>query len=182
MSASKNNQNLNQLASGNDSIMVGILFNDGVIIAITMTSHLIFYLDDRIYCCGRSTGYDHDSLVEVATELEEISSHTVGYKGALVAQALELLTKKYENLQDCELLLAGEDVCGLHLFTVTSDGYTGACFAALGPGADVANDYLANNWKKDMSLQEAESLVRRTIAKSRGYKAKVDLCIVFKSH
>jgi len=98
-----------------------------------------------------------------------------------VTQVLDLLTKKYETAEGAELLLAGEDVSGLHLVTLKSFGaYTRVCYAALGTGADEAIDYLKSEWKYGMNLREAERLARRAVAIGNKNLSKVDLCFIFK--
>jgi len=110
-----------------------------------------------------------------------MSQNISDFKGPTVNQALELLSKKYENAKDAELLLAGQDSCGMHLVTLQSFGtHTRVSFAALGLGADIALDYLKKEWKDGMNLEEAERLARNAIAMGNRNVSKLDICFLFK--
>lgn len=132
-------------------------------------------------CCGSSASSDREALLETATKLEDMSHLITGYKGATVSHVLELLSKKYENVEGVDLLLAGEDVCGLHLVTLKAFGAcTRVCYAAQGAGADEAVNYLKSQWQNGLNLRQAERLARRAVALGNRNASKVDLCFIFK--
>ncbi|KAL7738403.1 hypothetical protein ACLKA6_006719 [Drosophila palustris] len=161
--------------------MVGVIFDGGIILAVTMSGSLIYYLDDRIYCCASTSGFDREALLDTASKLEDMSHLISGFKGATVSQALELLTKKYENAEGAELILAGEDVSGLHLLTVKSFGaQTRVSYAALGAGADEVIEYLKHAWQNGMNQRNAERLARKAVAIGNKNRAKVDVCFIFR--
>lgn len=162
-------------------IMVGVQFDEGVVLAINMISNLIYYLDDHIFCCASKSGFNHEALLDTASTLGNMSQNVSDFKGPTVNQALELLSKKYENVKDTELLLAGQDSSGMHLVTLKSFGaHTRVSFAALGIGADIALDFLKKEWKNGMNLKQAEMLARNAIAIGSRNITELDICFLFK--
>ncbi|XP_023162999.1 uncharacterized protein LOC111594083 [Drosophila hydei] len=162
------------------SIMVGVTFDEGIVLAINAVNNLIYYLDDHIYCCASNGGFDRDSLIDVSTKLEEVA-RTNNHKGVTVAQALDLIVKVYEQAEVTELLLAGEDTSGLHLVALKSIGTSSRVnYAALGAAASGAAEYLKCQWRPALSVKQAEALARRAVAMGNMHKLGIDVCILFR--
>ncbi|TDG49356.1 hypothetical protein AWZ03_004224 [Drosophila navojoa] len=168
-------------APSHGSVMVGVSFADGIILAINSVNNLIYYLDDHIYCCANGAGYDRELLVDVSTKLE---GSRVARSQILVSQAVELINRLCDQAEPTDLLLAGEDVTGLHLLTMKAPHTTSLVdFAALGDGATGPSgpaEYLKAHWQPDMTLKQAEALARRTVTLGSTKNVCVDVCIVFK--
>ncbi|XP_064535953.1 uncharacterized protein yip3 [Drosophila montana] len=176
----ENKKSQTQPSSGFGSVMVGVLFDDGIVLAIHTMGNLIYYLDDHIYCGASSTGFDRESLMEVSTKLENIARNNSN-KGVTVAQALDLIVKLYEQVETAELLLAGEDPSGLHLIALKCPGTSARVnYAALGPGSAASSEYLKSQWRPDMNLRQAEQLARAALLMGNMSKVGVDVCIIFK--
>lgn len=116
----------------------------------------------------------------MATKVDEMS-RTSKLAAATVGQTLDLLSKKYEQHDAVELLLVGDDASGLHLFELKSYGAAKrARYSALGEGADKAYAYLTDQYRKGMSLQQAQQLARQAVLSANVPPSAIDVCIVFK--
>ncbi|XP_017865061.1 PREDICTED: uncharacterized protein LOC108615227 [Drosophila arizonae] len=168
-------------APSHGSVMVGVSFDDGIILAVNSVNNLIYYLDDQIYCCANSAGYDREMLVDASSKLE---SSRASNSRILVSQVVELISRLSDKANPTELLLAGEDVTGLYLVTMAaSQPISLVNFAAMGDGATGQTgpaEYLKNHWQPAMSLKQAEALARHTVTLGGGQRLCADVCIVFK--
>ncbi|KRG05279.1 uncharacterized protein LOC26527643 [Drosophila mojavensis] len=168
-------------APSDGSVMVGVSFDGGIILAVNSVNNLIYYLDDQIYCCANSAGYDREMLIDASSKLENSRASN---SRILVSQVVELISRLYEKADPTELLVAGEDVTGLYLVTVTGpQTVTLVDFAALGDGAAGPTgpaEYLKSHWQPAMSLKQAEALARQTVTLGGAQRLCADVCIVFK--
>lgn len=111
----------------------------------------------------------------------EAMSRTSKLMAGTVGQILELLSKKYEQVEGVEMLLAGNDPSGLHLLELKSFGFSKRVrYSALGAGAEEAYAHLTEHYHKGMSLQQAQQLARNAVLRANVPRSVIDVCIIFK--
>lgn len=98
-----------------------------------------------------------------------------------VRQILDILSKKYEQVEGVEMLLAGNDPSGLQLLELKSFGVSKRVrYSALGAGAEEAYAHLTDHYHKGMSLQQAQQLARNAVLRANVPRSAIDVCIIFK--
>lgn len=108
-------------------------------------------------------------------------SRTSKFMAATVGQILDLLSKKYEQVEGVEMLLAGNDPKGLHLLELKSFGVSKRVrYSALGAGAEEAFAHLTEHYQKGMSLQQAQQLARNAVLRANVPRSAIDVCVIFK--
>ncbi|ALC41333.1 yip3 [Drosophila busckii] len=148
--------------------MLGMFFDEGIMLGVNMEHNIIYELADRIYCASSRSARERQLLLELSS-----------VKFANVAQALELLCRKFEHVPQVELLLAGEDQQGLYLFAIKSYGtYSRVSYSAYGA---LATKHLQQHWTPFLSNKQAEQLAHEALNLSMGQQqCRHDLCFMFK--
>lgn len=108
-------------------------------------------------------------------------SRTSKLMAGTVRQILDILSKKYEQVEGVEMLLAGNDPSGLQLLELKSFGVSKRVrYSALGAGAEEAYAHLTDHYHKGMSLQQAQQLARNAVLRANVPRSAIDVCIIFK--
>lgn len=137
----------------------------------------VFEIDAHVGCAVSGLTADARMLVEHARV--EAQQHHFVYnermKTESITQAISDLSLKFGENDDQEetlisrpfgvaLLIAGVDENGPQLFYADPSGTYGQYFAkAMGAGSEVAQNQLHEEYKKDMSLKEAEVLAIKVL-------------------
>ncbi|XP_030387912.1 proteasome subunit beta type-2 [Scaptodrosophila lebanonensis] len=165
--------------------MVGMICDQGIVVATNSCGNMIYYMDAKIFTCASSTGFDQQVMLDVGTKVYN-SAHDKR-KEVTVGQVLDLVCKHYERSNIVDVVLAGEDSEGLHLYSIHGQGTaTRLPCVTSGAGAVVAAEHLESSWKINMSLEEAEQLARVAImaaeedANDLDQMPKVETCTILK--
>ncbi|MFP3133164.1 MAG: archaeal proteasome endopeptidase complex subunit alpha [Nitrososphaeria archaeon] len=171
------------------TIAVGIKVNDGVVLAVEervkklqnpRLSQKIFQVDDHIMIAA--AGYVPDARVLVDNARILAQNNRLIYDEAIevetVARALGDLAQQYTQYAGVRpfgvsLIIAGIDKEAPALYTTDPSGtYLEYDAIAIGGGSDVANEYLEQNYKEDIKLDDAIDLALKCIL--RVNEGKVD--------
>lgn len=98
-----------------------------------------------------------------------------------VVQVKELLSRKYEPAESMDLLLAGQDDEGLHIYNMgPSGGSTRVMYAVKGTqGVEDVYEFLMEHWRESMNLSQSEQLARKVL--QVGENGFVDMCLIFRA-
>jgi len=162
------------------TIAVGIKVNDGVVLAVEervkklqnpRLSQKIFQVDDHIMIAA--AGYVPDARVLVDNARILAQNNRLIYDEAIevetVARALGDLAQQYTQYAGVRpfgvsLIIAGIDKEAPALYTTDPSGtYLEYDAIAIGGGSDVANEYLEQNYKEDIKLDDAIDLALKCI-------------------
>jgi proteasome alpha subunit len=171
------------------TIAVGVKVNDGVVLAVEervkklqnpRLSQKIFQVDDHIMIAA--AGYVPDARVLVDNARILAQNNRLIYDEAIevetVARALGDLAQQYTQYAGVRpfgvsLIIAGIDKEAPALYTTDPSGtYLEYDAIAIGGGSDVANEYLEQNYKEDIKLDDAIDLALKCIL--RVNEGKVD--------
>lgn len=163
------------------TIAIGIKVKDGVVLAAEerlkklqspRLSQKIFQVDEHIAIAAAGYVPDARVLVDAARTLAQ--NNRILYDQPIevetVAKALGDLAQQYTQYAGVRpfgvsLIIAGVDD-EPYLFTTDPSGaYLEYSAVAIGSGSEVANEYLEQNYKEDMSLDEAIDMAITCIAK-----------------
>ncbi|XP_070069615.1 translation initiation factor IF-2 [Drosophila takahashii] len=164
-------------SSHSDGNMVGLTCDEGLILATSSRKHLLYYLDDFIYCCApRSNNYRH-RILDVGAQVDYLTRDQ-GQK-VTVAQVRDMLCRKFKFSEHVEILLAGHDCSGPQMYNLKEYGISkSVLYAAEGNEADDIVSFLAENWSENMELVQAEQLARDSLRlEENDY---VDMCVIYK--
>ncbi|MGC9208854.1 MAG: archaeal proteasome endopeptidase complex subunit alpha [Nitrososphaeria archaeon] len=171
------------------TIAIGIKVKEGVVIAVEervrklqnpQFSQKIFQVDDHIMIAAAGFTPDARVLVDAARTLaqnnrliydEEVEVETVAKELGDLAQQYT----QYAGVRPfgVSLIIAGINKDGASLFITDPSGtYLEYSAVAIGGGSDVANEYLEQNYREDLSLGDAIDLALRCIL--RVNEGKVD--------
>nr|XP_041633026.1 uncharacterized protein LOC108072226 isoform X2 [Drosophila kikkawai] len=147
--------------------------------ATNSRNHLICLLDERINCLAPQTNFDRDIIQEVGA-LVDYQTRDRGQKMS-VAQLKEMLYRKYEPAESVDILLAGQDNEGLHIYNMgLNGGSTRLMYAVKGnQGIEEAYAYLTQHWRESLNIQEAEELARKVL--QVGEYDFMDMCLIYKT-
>ena len=164
------------------TIAVGIKVKDGVVLAVEervkklqnpRLSQKIFQVDDHIMIAAAGYVPDARVLVDAARTLAQ--NNRLIYDEAVevetVARSLGDLAQQYTQYAGVRpfgvsLIIAGIDKEAPALFTTDPSGtYLEYEAVAIGGGSDTANEYLEQNYREDLSMDEAIDLALRCILK-----------------
>ncbi|CCH60683.1 hypothetical protein TBLA_0D01750 [Henningerozyma blattae CBS 6284] len=183
-------------ATSTGTTIVGVKFNNGVIIAADTRSTQgpivadkncakLHRMAPRIWCAGAGTAADTEAVTQlVGSNLELHSLYT--HREPRVVSALQMLKQhlfKYQGHIGAYLIVAGVDPTGPHLFAVQAHGSTDVGFYhSLGSGSLAAMAVLETNWKQDLTKEEAMKLasdaIQAGIWNDLGSGSNVDLCVM----
>ncbi|KRK00449.1 uncharacterized protein LOC6531789 [Drosophila yakuba] len=142
--------------------MVGLTSSHGVILATNSKDYEIYLLDDRIYCCAPRAGIDRRIVLEVSAQVDHLTRDR-GQK-MTVSRVRDMLCGKYECVDAADVLLAGQDNMGLHLYSLQERGASRrVIYAAKGRYSEDIVSFLTHNWKESLNLNEAEQLARKSL-------------------
>lgn len=98
-----------------------------------------------------------------------------------VTQVKDMLCRKYENAATVDVLLAGQDRLGLHMYDLQPNGKASRIQhgAKGGAKAEEIQSYLSLYRKDPMNLGEAEQLVRESL--KVGPDDFLDMCFIYKA-
>ncbi|KAH8253710.1 hypothetical protein KR032_006598 [Drosophila birchii] len=158
---------------------VSLICSEGVLLATNSRNHIICLLDERIYCCAPHTNYYRDIVQEVAVVVDYQTQNR--NQKVTVAQMKDMLYRKYEPSDSMDILLAGQDREGLHIYNMgPNEGSTRLMYAAKGnQGVEDAYQYLTEHWQETMNIQEAEKLARKVL--QVGDNDYLDMCLIYKT-
>lgn len=192
--ASKSNHTPKATSTG--TTIVGVKFNNGVIIAADTRSTQgpivadkncakLHRIAPRIWCAGAGTAADTEMVTQLIGSNLELHSLYASRQPRVVS-ALQMLKQhlfKYQGHLGAYLIVAGVDPTGAHLFSVQAHGSTDVgYYHSLGSGSLAAMAVLESNWKQDLTKEEAKKLASEAILagiwNDLGSGSNVDLCVM----
>ena len=181
--------------------IVGVVFKDGVVLGADTRAtsgdtvadkkcEKIHYMAPNIRCCGAGTAADTEMLtLAISSQLTLLRMESG--KQTRVIQALTALKRKlyrYQGHIGAALVLGGVDAEGAFLATVAPHGSTDRLpFVAMGSGSIAAMAVLESQYKDEMDVEAAKTVVRDAITAgimNDPYSgSQVDMCVITaKSH
>ncbi|RLF49758.1 MAG: proteasome endopeptidase complex, archaeal, alpha subunit [Thermoplasmata archaeon] len=163
---------------------VGIKFKDGVVLVVDkrITSRLIeansiekiFQIDEHIGCATSGLVADARVLVEYARLIAQINKVTYGEKISVETLVKKICDFKQNYTQyggvrpfGTSMLIAGVDHKGSHLYeTDPSGALVGYKAGSIGAGRDIVMKFFEDNYKDNMSLEEAIALGLKALKKA----------------
>ncbi|KMY95983.1 uncharacterized protein LOC6735836 [Drosophila simulans] len=141
--------------------IVGLKSTNAVILATDSNEYEMYLIDDRIYCCAPRSGIDRKIVLEVSSKVEQL----VRDRGqtVTVSQVRDMFCDKYQNAESPNVLIAGQDSKGLHLFSMESGKSRMVIYAAKGTDAENIVGILSHDWSDFINLSEAEHLARKAL-------------------
>ncbi|KAH8305871.1 hypothetical protein KR018_000385, partial [Drosophila ironensis] len=170
---------LNSHSSSEEGIMVGLVCDEGVLLATNSSNHILFQLDERIFCCVPFFGNDRDVVVEVAANVDFLTRDR--RQKVTVAQVKDMLCRRFEQAMSVDVLLAGYDSEGLQMYELCArGGHNKVMYAIKGDNVEEEiKAYLSQNYKQSMNFDEAEDLARDSLKmKSSSHP---DMCFIYKA-
>lgn len=130
-------------------------------------------------CCAPRSTADRDIILEVGTQVYYQTNDR--HQKLTVAQVKDMLCRKYENAATVDVLLAGQDRLGLHMYDLQPKRKTIRIQhgAKGGAKAEEIQAYLSLYRKDPMNLAEAEQLVRESLRV--GPDNYLDMCLIYKA-
>lgn len=157
--------------------IVGLKYKDGVILfadsratngPIVAEKNImkLHYLTDNIYCAGAGTAGDTDRINQYAGK--ELQTFALKFNELpYVSHYINIVQNKLHRYQGhigAALILAGIDNNGIHLYSLSPNGYIKSeIFTTLGSGSLAALGILEANFKKEMEEEEAINLGKEAI-------------------
>ncbi|KAH8401131.1 hypothetical protein KR009_003165, partial [Drosophila setifemur] len=170
---------INSHRSQSEGSMVGLICEEGILLATSSRDNLIYHLDERIYCCAPRFGNDRDVMLDVGTQVD-YQTRDRGQKMTVV-RVKDMVCQKYEQSNSLDILLAGQDRDGLHIYDLRSKSkFFKVMHGAKGgkDGREIAA-FLEQSWKASLRLEQAEQLVRKAL--KLGENDYVDMCFIYKA-
>ena len=183
-------------ATSTGTTIVGVKFNNGVVIAADTRSTQgpivadkncakLHRISPKIWCAGAGTAADTEAVTQlIGSNIELHSLYTS--REPRVVSALQMLKQhlfKYQGHIGAYLIVAGVDPTGSHLFSIhahrsTDVGY----YLSLGSGSLAAMAVLESHWKQDLTKEEAIKLasdaIQAGIWNDLGSGSNVDVCVM----
>ncbi|KAH8386354.1 hypothetical protein KR200_008310, partial [Drosophila serrata] len=130
-------------------------------------------------CCVPHTNYYRDLIQEVGI-LADYQTRDRGQK-MTVTQMKDVLHRKYDASESMDILLAGQDSKGLHIYNMgLNSESTNLLYAVKGnQGMEDAYQYLTEHWQESMNIQNAEQMARKVL--QVGESDFVDMCFIYKT-
>ncbi|MEM3851774.1 MAG: archaeal proteasome endopeptidase complex subunit alpha [Methanomassiliicoccales archaeon] len=163
---------------------VGIKFKDGVALVVDkrIASRLmeptsmekIYLIDEHIGCATSGLVADARVLVDNARVISQVNKITYGEKIGVEALVKRICDYKQQYTQyggvrpfGISLLVAGVDDTGAHLFeTDPSGGLASYKASSIGAGRTVVMDFFEENYKEELSADDAIVLALRGLKKA----------------
>lgn len=183
-------------ATSTGTTIVGCKFEGGVILAADTRATAgsivadknclkLHRLTPQIWCAGAGTAADNDKVTELESSNLELHSQWTG-RAPRVVTALTHLKQhlfRYQGYVGANIILAGVDPTGAHLFSIHAHGSTDlGPYLALGSGSLAALSVLESNWKEGLKKEEAMELcadaIESGIFNDLGSGSNVDMCVI----
>ncbi|KAL1759026.1 nucleophile aminohydrolase [Schizophyllum commune] len=185
-------------ATSTGTTIVGCVYKDGIVlgadtratagpIVADKNCEKIHYIASNIRCCGAGTAADTEFTTNLIASNVEMHALTTG-RTPRVVTAMTMLKQmlfRYQGHVGAALVLGGVDPTGAHLFTVAPHGSTDKLpYVTMGSGSLAAMAVFETGWKKDMTREEALTLVTAAISagifNDLGSGSNVDACVITK--
>ncbi|CAI4036457.1 hypothetical protein SMKI_15G3020 [Saccharomyces mikatae IFO 1815] len=183
-------------ATSTGTTIVGVKYNDGVVIAADTRSTQgpivadkncakLHRISPKIWCAGAGTAADTEAVTQlIGSNIELHSLYTS--REPRVVSALQMLKQhlfKYQGHIGAYLIVAGVDPTGSHLFSIHAHGSTDVgYYLSLGSGSLAAMAVLESHWKQDLTKDEAVKLasdaIQAGIWNDLGSGSNVDVCVM----
>lgn len=183
-------------ATSTGTTIVGVKFKNGVVIAADTRATSgpivadkncakLHRLAPRIWCAGAGTAADTEMVTLMTASNLELHSLATNREPRVVS-AMQMLKQhlfKYQGHIGAYLIVAGVDPTGASLFSIHAHGSTDVGhYMSLGSGSLAAMAVLENEWKEDLSKDEAMKLagdaIQAGIWNDLGSGSNVDLCVM----
>ncbi|CAI4791239.1 BBL_G0050180.mRNA.1.CDS.1 [Saccharomyces cerevisiae] len=183
-------------ATSTGTTIVGVKFNNGVVIAADTRSTQgpivadkncakLHRISPKIWCAGAGTAADTEAVTQlIGSNIELHSLYTS--REPRVVSALQMLKHhlfKYQGHIGAYLIVAGVDPTGSHLFSIHAHGSTDVgYYLSLGSGSLAAMAVLESHWKQDLTKEEAikvaSDAIQAGIWNDLGSGSNVDVCVM----
>ena len=183
-------------ATSTGTTIVGVKFNNGVVIAADTRSTQgpivadkncakLHRISPKIWCAGAGTAADTEAVTQlIGSNIELHSLYTS--REPRVVSALQMLKQhlfKYQGHIGAYLIVAGVDPTGSHLFSIHAHGSTDVgYYLSLGSGSLAAMAVSESHWKQDLTKEEAIKLasdaIQAGIWNDLGSGSNVDVCVM----
>ncbi|VDM97606.1 unnamed protein product [Thelazia callipaeda] len=123
-------------------------------------------LTDSIYACGAGTAADLHQVTKMLSAQLRLLELNSGKKARVVTALRRAKQHLFSHMGyiGAYLLIGGVDPSGPHLFECSANGYTQSKpYAAEGSGSYAAITVLERDFKTNMTVKEAVSLVQRSL-------------------
>ncbi|KAH8327310.1 hypothetical protein KR074_009761 [Drosophila pseudoananassae] len=163
--------------SQEEATMVGLVCDEGILLATNSRDNLLCHLDERVYCCAPRA--DRDIIQDVGTQVDYQTNDR--HQKLTVSQVKDMLCRKYDQAATVDILLAGQDRNGLHMYELQPKGKA-INVQQTAKGGTKAEDikFFLDVYRKDpMNLAEAEHLVRDSL--QMGANDYVEMCFIYKA-
>ncbi|CAI4997345.1 CPS_HP_G0127170.mRNA.1.CDS.1 [Saccharomyces cerevisiae] len=190
------NSHTQSKATSTGTTIVGVKFNNGVVIAADTRSTQgpivadkncakLHRISPKIWCAGAGTAADTEAVTQlIGSNIELHSLYTS--REPRVVSALQMLKQhlfKYQGHIGAYLIVAGVDPTGSHLFSIHAHGSTDVgYYLSLGSGSLAAMAVLESHWKQDLTKEEAIKLasdaIQAGIWNDLGSGSNVDVCVM----
>jgi len=152
-----------------------------------MNTNKIHYLAENMWACGAGTSADTDKVTRMISSRLELHRLSTGKTVPIIAASRMIRQHlyRYQGHIGAALIIGGVDKTGSYIYSVHPHGSIDKLqYTAMGSGSLAALSVLEQNWKPDLSLEEAKQLVRDAIAagvfNDLGSGNNIDLCIITK--
>jgi len=176
--------------------IAGLVFKDGVVLGADTRStsgpvvankncKKIHYMAPNVYCCGAGTAADCDQVTAMISSQLTLQRRNTGEPTRVVC-ALTRLKRflfGYQGYISAALVLGGVDQDGPHLHTIWPHGSTDTLpYVTMGSGSLAAMAVFEDEYKTDMSKEDAMELIQRAIfsgiSNDMGSGSNVDLLVI----
>jgi len=178
--------------------IAGVVFKDGIVLGADTRStsgpvvankncKKIHYMAPNIYCCGAGTAADCDQVTALISSQLNLQRRNTGEESRVVCALTKLkrFLFGYQGYVSAALVLGGVDDHGPHLHTIWPHGSTDTLpYVTMGSGSLAAMAIFEDEYKSDMSKEDAMELVHRAIysgiSNDMGSGSNVDLLVIMK--
>lgn len=176
--------------------IVGIKYKTGVILFADTRStagpvvsnkncEKIHFISDKIMCCGAGTAADTRRVTRRASKELQIFAYK-NMKMPYVTHAQRLIVEYlhgYQGQIEAALILGGIDINGIYLYSISPHGSSSNPeYASLGSGSFAAIAVLEDEFRKDMTEEEAIAVgvkaIKSGIMNDLYSGSNVDVCVI----
>ncbi|MCA9750322.1 MAG: hypothetical protein KC414_14525 [Romboutsia sp.] len=176
--------------------IVGIRYKTGVVLCADTRStsgpivadkncEKIHFISNKIMCCGAGTAADTRRVTRMASKELQLFSYRL-LKNPYISHCERIICDylhSYGGQIGAALVLGGIDLNGPKLFSISPNGYsTSLEFTSMGSGSIAAISVLENEFKKNLSKEEAINLgckaVKSGILNDLYSGSNVDVCVI----
>lgn len=200
MLASSHSRHILPHAMKTGTTIVGVQFKDGVVLGADTRAtgddtvcdkscEKIHYIAPNIYCCGAGTAADTEAVTAMVGRQLDLLRLTLGRESRVVTAVTKIKQHlfRYQGHVSAALILGGVDVDGPHLYEIYPHGCTSVLsYSTMGSGSLAAMSVLENEYKDDLTEEEAKALVHKAILagifNDLGSGSSVDLRVLRKDY